>query len=156
MIIECLELFYFLSIGYGWYRWSSNTIQKSASLKKCSHKQWVYLCVALFAIYTLIFSLLTTFTKSTVPTLDSLTTSLSLTAQWLMCHKVTATWILWFFADAIYALMYLYKNLPFHTLLMLGYTAMALIGYARWRNQLKDNNTINRRPLDLKSGVPKA
>jgi nicotinamide mononucleotide transporter len=131
----CLESFYFLSICYGWYRWSSPQKQKTPSLIHLSGKKWGYLCVILIATYSLIYTLLITLSHSTVAKLDALTTTLSLVAQWLMCHKIIATSILWFLADALYALMYLYKDLPFHTLLMFIYTGLAIIGYARWHKQ---------------------
>ena len=131
----CLESFYFLSLCYGWYRWSSPQKQKTSVLIHLSGKKWGYLCVILIATYSLIYTLLITLSHSTVAKLDALTTTLSLVAQWLMCHKIIATWALWFLADALYALMYLYKDLPFHTLLMFIYTGLAIIGYASWHRQ---------------------
>lgn len=127
-----LEVFYFLSICYGWYRWSLPQDENVVNVIRLRSKQWVYLGVVLISTYALIYTLLTSLSHSTVATLDALTTSLSLVAQWLMCHKVMATWILWFITDALYALMYLYKDLPFHTLLMFIYTGLAILGYMRW------------------------
>jgi nicotinamide mononucleotide transporter len=135
----CLESFYFLSLCYGWYRWSSPQHKKETSLIRLSGKQWIYLCVILIGTYSLIYTLLTSLSHSTIAKLDALTTSLSLVAQWLMCHKIMATWVLWFLADALYALMYLYKDLPFHTLLMFIYTGLAVIGYVRWHKQSQPN-----------------
>ncbi len=131
----CLEIIYFLSICYGWYRWSRPARPEHHNLLTyMTLKQWRYLGIAGLALYMVIFSLLITFSNSTVAKLDALTTSLSLTAQWLMCHKVIVTWVLWFIADAMYALMYLQKDLPAHTLLMIIYTGMAVMGYLSWRS----------------------
>ena len=129
----CLETFYFVSTCYGWYRWSrASSSLEAGLLTRFSMKQWLCLLITGIALYSAILYLLTTYSNSTVATLDALTTSLSLVAQWLMCHKVIATWILWFITDALYALMYLQKDLPFHTVLMFIYTGLAVVGYLTW------------------------
>ncbi len=131
----CLETFYFLSIGYGWYRWSGPQQQQLTLIKRLSTRQWLCLGIAIFALYIIILKSLTMFSNSSIAKIDALTTALSLAAQWLMCHKIIATWILWFITDALYALMYLHKALTFHTLLMLVYTGIAVSGYVCWLKQ---------------------
>lgn len=131
----CLEAFYFFTTCYGWYRWSLHKFEPRSIPKYLTSYQWLYLLLATAVIYGLVFHLLHAFSNSNVAVLDALTTSLSLCAQWLMCHKIMATWILWFFTDVLYAVMYGYKNLPFHTLLMLIYTGMAITGYVLWAKQ---------------------
>ena len=131
----CLEAFYFFTTCYGWYRWSLHQYEPKNVPKYLTSYQWLYLLLAIVVIYGVVFNLLRTFSNSNVALLDALTTSLSLCAQWLMCHKIMATWVLWFFTDALYAVMYGYKNLPFHTLLMLVYTGMAIAGYILWAKQ---------------------
>lgn len=130
-----LELFYFVSLCYGWYRWSSQRYRKVTSIKYLSLMQWFYLSVILLLLYGAIYYLLVTFSHSSIAKLDAMTTALSITAQWLTCHKIMASWVLWFLADILYALMYFYKALPFHTLLALTYTGMAVSGYIYWRKQ---------------------
>ena len=146
----CLESIYFVSICFGWYRWSKQRHQKASSVKNLSNKQWLILCLAILALYTLIYNLLTSLSHSTIPIVDAITTALSLVAQCLMCYKILATWILWFIADTLFALMYWHKNLPFHTLLMIVYTGMAVLGYQRW---LKERAT-RRQPSNQKSNEP--
>lgn len=131
-----LEVFYFISMCYGWYLWRSKPGFKNSlnitSLNRLTSLQWSTIVLALCATFALIYYLLLTFTHSNVVFLDAATTALSLVAQWLMCHKIIATWVLWFTTDALYALMYMNKNLPFHCLLMLVYTGMAVTGYWVW------------------------
>lgn len=128
-----LESFYFFSTCYGLYLWRSS--KQLGVIRKLTPKQGYLLLTSVIGSFVLISTLLATFTQSNVVVLDALTTSLSLAAQWLMCHKALATWIFWFFTDAIYAYMYLHKQLPFHCLLMLLYTGMAVIGYITWARQ---------------------
>lgn len=136
----CLESFYFVSAAYGWAMWGKSTIIQSTQISKpFAWKHWIIIICAIGVLYELILFLLTTFTHSSIAKLDALTTSLSLVAQALMCHKMIATWILWFVADALYLFLYMKKALPFHSILMLIYTFMAITGYHVWRREIRYN-----------------
>ncbi|MDI9817718.1 MULTISPECIES: nicotinamide riboside transporter PnuC [unclassified Legionella] len=133
-----LELFYFLSTCYGWYLWRSPAEKRNVNANlQPSKKQWLLLVSFIVFLFVIILNLLLTFTNSNIATLDSLTATLSLAAQWLLCHKMIATWVLWFITDAIYAYIYFHKQIPFHGILMLIYMVMAVIGYLTWATQAK-------------------
>ena len=136
-----LEFFYFLSTFYGWYLWREPENQKSSSIRSLSLKQGSFLIISVGILFFILENLLSTLTNSNVALLDALTTSLSLAAQWLMCHKVITTWILWFITDALYAYMYFQKQLPFHGILMILYTGMAIVGYLSWAKQKANKNS---------------
>ncbi|KTD31856.1 Nicotinamide riboside transporter PnuC [Legionella moravica] len=144
-----LEMGYFLSMCYGWSIWYKQSLIKDNSTQKplgtLTMTQWLWLMLTLVAVFLFIFYILHNLTHSTVAILDAATTSLSLVAQWLMCHKIIATWVLWFITDALFAVMYLNKNLPFHCVLMLIYTGMAIAGYLVWARKSKvfSNNDSN-------------
>jgi nicotinamide mononucleotide transporter len=132
-----LEFCYFLSLCYGWYLWRKKDINNTlgieqATLNTLTLRQWMALGTSLCLMYILIHYFLQSFTNSNIAFMDAASTSLSLVAQWLMCHKIIATWLLWFITDALYAFMYYAKDLPFHTILMLVYTGMAVTGYWVW------------------------
>ncbi|MFI4919603.1 MAG: nicotinamide riboside transporter PnuC [Legionellales bacterium] len=134
-----LELCYFLSMCYGWHLWQrkhrldpDNTSHRLSTL---TGKQWLLLLLILCCVFVVIHYLLQTLSDSNVAFLDAASTSLSLVAQWLMCHKIIITWLLWFITDTLYAFMYLSKDLPFHCGLMLIYIGMALTGYLLWLRQ---------------------
>ncbi|MCC5016220.1 MULTISPECIES: nicotinamide riboside transporter PnuC [unclassified Legionella] len=127
-----LEAFYFFSVCYGWYLWRLPAKGDKPFILQLSIKQWLFVGAIVGLFYTIIAKLLLTFTHSNVAVLDALTTALSLVAQGLMCYRAIATWILWFLTDVLYAYLYFQKELPFHFLLMLLYTTMAITGYLRW------------------------
>lgn len=141
-----LEVFYFLSMCYGWYLWrkpqTSAHKAPSSALNRLSSGQGFIMPVLLLMGFALIYYLLRYYTNSNVAFMDAATTSLSLTAQWLMCHKMIMTWVLWFVTDAIYALMYFGKELPFHAILMLVYTALAVSGYWVWMKRNTNTEAI--------------
>lgn len=138
-----LEAFYFFSTCYGWYLWHLPARENKPFILQFSMKQWLLVGAITSLLYTLIVKLLLTYTHSNVAVLDALTTSLSLVAQGLMCYRAIATWILWFFTDALYAYMYLQKDLPFHVLLMLLYTTMAIAGYLSWAKRCAVSKPLN-------------
>lgn len=136
----CLEGFYFFSTCYGLYRWTSSS-QKQLFLSSFTSKHWIFAMLSGTLLYVLIYYILANFTSSKLPHMDALTTALSLIAQLLMCYKVIFTWILWFITDALYSAIYLRKQLPFHSVLMLIYMVMAVIGYVHWMKRSKVEKT---------------
>lgn len=127
-----LEVFYCISTCFGWFLWRKSTTQKNSSIIKLSFVQQCIVIVLIISLYFIIVNLLTALTHSDIAELDALTTALSMVAQGLMCFRVISTWGLWFITDAIYAYLYLHKQLPFHSILMLVYTTMAVVGYFSW------------------------
>lgn len=141
-----LEIFYCLSMGYGWYQWNKQSNQTFQSIRTLTQSEWISIPIVFVLLFTLIYYFLTTYTQSNIAILDALTTALSLIGQWLMCHKVIFTWVIWFFTDLIYALMYVNKQIPFHAGLMLIYTGMAISGYLVWK-RVRDSSPTLTTPL---------
>lgn len=67
---------------------------------------------------------------------DAVTTSLSLTSQWLLNKKRLENWLGWILADALYVPLYLSKGLVLTAGLYAVFLAMAVLGYLRWREAL--------------------
>jgi len=146
-----LEIIYFLSMCYGLYLWkdlgSQNIDKQNTSIQSLTLNHGLFLTLVFGLIFGIIYGLLLNFTQSTVAFMDAFTASISLVAQWLMCHKFIATWVLWLVTDVLYSFMYLGKNLPFHCLLMIIYAGMAVTGYIVWARRSKaaltDSISIN-------------
>ncbi len=127
-----LEIFYFFNACYGWLHWKKMDETAAFTLGRYQLRQYMYLAFIGLAVFLLLNAVLKTQSHSVVPTLDALTSSLSVIAQWLMSKKIIFTWLLWFITDALYALMYYTKALPFHALLFVFFTGLAIAGYIRW------------------------
>lgn len=131
------ESIYLVSSLYGWYWWT-----------RSGKNHYALPITNITAIHALILSgiaglsicllslVLINFTNSQVPYWDATTTVLSLTAQWLICRKIIQCWILWFIVDALYVGLYFYKGIPVHSLLLIIYTGMAVVGYLYWRRKI--------------------
>ena len=76
-------------------------------------------------------------TDSDVIMLDSLTTSLSLTAMLLLARRKIENWIFWIIADLIYIPLYLYKGLYIASLQYFVFLILATSGYIEWKKNIK-------------------
>lgn len=130
-----LQLFYLLSLCYGWYQWKTTKTPKTNTIQFLSLKNTIVLCIGIACLYSLIFYLLRMYSPSSIAHIDALSASLSIFAQFLICYKVIETWIIWFIADTLYSGLYFSKNLPSHALLALIYAGLAIRGYLHWRKE---------------------
>jgi len=76
------------------------------------------------------------FTDSTVPLGDSLTTAMSLVAQYMLSRKHIENWYVWITADIIYIALYAYKQLYLTGLLYLIFMIMCIMGAIQWKKSL--------------------
>lgn len=131
----CLESFYAMSTVYGWYHWSqtkSLASQQPQCVKPSSLQILSLTAILIFIIFLPVYFILHHYLRSSIATLDAITCAMSLVAQGLMCRQIIHTWIVWFIADSLYAVIYFQKCLPYHGLLMITYMIMAVAGYKNW------------------------
>ncbi|MEA3208760.1 MAG: nicotinamide mononucleotide transporter [Chthoniobacter sp.] len=67
------------------------------------------------------------------PFWDSLTTVLSLAAQYLLCQMRLENWWLWIVADLIYIPLYFSRKLPLTAVLYGVLLTMCVIGLREWK-----------------------
>lgn len=71
--------------------------------------------------------------KGSAPLVDSLVTSLSLGAQWLLNRRVLENWIWWIVVDLISIPLYVSRGLPLIAALYVVFLALCVQGWVRWR-----------------------
>ena len=98
---------------------------------------WVAIVGVYVLLHATIYMLLETFTDSNVPFWDSLTTSLSVVAYWLLSRKYVEQWLVWLAVDVITVGLYIYKDIPLTAGLYALYSALAIAGYMRWRRVIE-------------------
>ena len=84
-------------------------------------------------LHIALYVLLTEFTDSRVPFLDSMSTALSITAMWMLSRKLVEQWLVWLVVDMISMGLYIYKGIPITAALYMLYCVLAVLGYLRWR-----------------------
>jgi nicotinamide mononucleotide transporter len=138
-----LQVYYVVISFYGWYFWlkgNNHNVKTHFSVRVTTGKMWIKLTIATIIIYSAIFLVLTKYSDSDVPFLDSLTTTLSITATWMLAKKYIENWLIWIFVDFVSTGLYFYKNLWPTVILFLVYTVMAIIGYFEWKKNLISEN----------------
>ncbi len=138
-----LQIFYIILLLFGWFQWKkapARNVFVAATIKK---KDWVFIS-AICAIGTeLIVTLLKNYSDASLPYLDSLLTSMSLIAQWMVAKKKIENWIVWIVADVIYVGMYIFKHLYLTSVLYFIFIALAIIGYREWKKKFAGNEYIS-------------
>jgi len=132
-----LQLVYIVLLIYGWYQWSRGTKASELTVTKTSKKLSGYL----FLICILSTAAIGTFfrynTNASLPYIDSLTTSMSLIAQWMIAKKKIENWIIWIVADIIYVCMYVFKHLYLTSFLYFIFIVLAVMGWLEWKKEMK-------------------
>lgn len=134
-----LQVYYVLISIYGWILWLRGKKENSKSLlpvQFVNRKLWIKIAAVSVIIYTSILFILLNFSDSDVPFIDSLTTSLSIVATWMLAKKYIEHWIIWIFVDIVSSGLYIYKNLWPTVVLFVVYTVMAFIGFIEWKKDL--------------------
>lgn len=136
---DCAMQGYYIAAGlYGLAIWLLGG-KRTKNPLRISHTP-LRLALPLIAIYGVlhiaIYLFLTHFTDSTVPFWDAMTTAMSMIAMWLLSRKYIEQWLVWLVVDAITVGLYIYKGIPFTAGLYTLYTALAVVGYLRWKREI--------------------
>ena len=132
-----MQLVYIAAGIYGltaWSRRSESQPEKAAvTIGFAPARAWVAAALAYSVLHGAIYWVLTTFTDSSVPFWDSMTTALCIVAYWMLARKYVEQWLVWLLVDAITVGLYIFKGIPFTAALYGLYCVLAVAGYMRWR-----------------------
>ncbi len=127
-----LQIVYFALGAYGWLNWlHGGANRERLTISRTTRGEWLALLVAIPACTYGLRELLLA-VNGAAPLWDSLTTVLSLAAQYLLCRKRLENWAVWIAADLIYVPLYLTRGLPLTAVLYAVFLAMCLIGLREW------------------------
>lgn len=128
----------YLILGiWGWWNWQrggKDHVQLSVS--RATRKEWISLAVFLVAGTWGLRELLIV-VNGAAPFWDSLTTTICLAAQYLLCRKRFENWWFWIAADLIYVPLYFHRGLPLTAVLYAGFIVLCVIGLFRWHKELQ-------------------
>lgn len=135
-----MACYYTLAAFYGLFVWKfKKTKTKREPLPIVFMPRRHYLPVIVFfaAAWAATYFVLTTWTNSTVPVLDSFTNALSFVGLWALARKYVEQWLFWIAVDVVCTVLYIYKGIPFKALLYGLYVVIAIAGYRKWRSEAK-------------------
>lgn len=129
-----LNLFYVIMGGVGWWQWA----QKKSRTERfgiISLSSTTHLYILLFGgVVSLLAALIAqAYTNASLPFIDAPTTVFSIIATFLLIKKDIGNWLYWIVVDAVYIGIYIHKGALLFALLFVIYTAMAIVGWQKWR-----------------------
>lgn len=141
--IMTLQLYYIVMMIYGWYQWSkkdseSDIDYESSAVKRVNPTLWLYLVIATIAVWGLYYLVLITFTDSTVPIWDAMTTSMSIIGTWMLAKRYLEQWWVWIFVNIFSVGLYFYQGLTITSILYAFYAIMAVVGLQQWRKSMNN------------------
>ncbi len=143
-----MEVYYVLAAiyGYAMWRWvrtrgkneksGENGENGERPITRFPLRRVLPVALIGLALWGIIYWVLITWTDSSVPLCDSFTTALSMVALWALAQKYAEQWLLWLVVDAVCAILYIYKQIPFTACLYAFYTVMAVLGYRQWLKKI--------------------
>ena len=135
-----MACYYTLAAFYGLFFWKfKKTRKKKEPLPIVYMPRRQYMPTVLFFLvaWGATYYVLIKWTDSTVPVLDAFTNALSFVGLWALARKYVEQWLFWMIVDAVCALLYIQKGIPFKALLYGLYVVIAIAGYYKWRGMAK-------------------
>jgi nicotinamide mononucleotide transporter len=127
-----LQVIYLVLSAYGWVNWlRGGSDRTELPISRTPRPQWLITAAAI-PIATLALREALTAVNGAAPFFDSLTTVLSLVAQYMLCRKQLEHWLLWIAADLIYIPLYVVRGLPLTSALYGVFLLMCVIGCRDW------------------------
>lgn len=139
---DCGMEFYYLSMTvYGYWKWVHGSVTRQAlPIRHFPSKLVLPWTLLILGIWGIIDWLLVTFTNSNVPLADSFTTALSIVGIWALAHKYLEQWFIWIAVDVVTCGLYFYKDIPFKASLYGLYVIIAILGWFKWRQMMRQSN----------------
>ena len=129
------QLVYIPLLIVGWLNWNTNT--NDEFIVEQLHKKEIIIYFSLFVSSGILLGyLLKTFSNASFPWIDSLATTASFLAQYLIAKKKIENWIVWMAVNVVYIIIYLQKDLELYAVLYIVYLILAIQGYYQWRKHL--------------------
>jgi nicotinamide mononucleotide transporter len=128
-----LQIVYIVLSIIGWYLWlHGGAGHGRLTVRRTRWREGAIIAVAVVVITVAGTAFLRT-VRDSAPFLDSLTTSISLAAQYMLTRKLIENWHLWIAVDVIYVGLYASRALPLTAVLYAIFLTMCIVGLLEWR-----------------------
>lgn len=127
-----LQVVFFALGVYGWWNWLHGGQRHAVlTISRARLSEWLALALltplATWGLREILILL-----QGAAPFWDSLTTVLSLVAQYLICRKRLENWLVWIIVDAIYVPLYVSRDLNLTALLYAVFLVICIFGRRAW------------------------
>jgi nicotinamide mononucleotide transporter len=132
-----LQVIYAVLSLYGWYQWLYGGAGRTElRVTRTMPRVGAILTVIAAAGSALLGTLLRHATDAALPFMDSMLSSTSLVAQWMMTKKLVENWLVWIGVDVLYVGMFVFKGLYLTAGLYAVFLVLAVRGYLDWRRSM--------------------
>lgn len=129
-----LQVIYLVLSIYGWYEWLYGGERRTPlRVSRASRRLLLVLLVLNVVTWVALASALHRYTNAVLPWLDSLLTTTSLVAQFMMTRKILENWLVWIAVDVAYVPMFIARGLYPTAALYAVFLVLAVVGYRDWR-----------------------
>ena len=134
-----LQLFFAGVAGWGWWQWLRGTDESGRALRVRSlgPRGRAIALAALALAWPATGLFLDRFTDTDVPWWDAFPTAASVLGQWLLGRKYVDNWPVWIVVNVVAIGLFAFKGLWLTAGLYTAMTALAVLGYLRWRRAEK-------------------
>lgn len=130
-----LNIYYFAMSVYGWYNWTRKDQfhHDVFAISWCTKNELRIGIAGCIIGWSILYVILSTFTNSDTPILDSLVSASALTAMWWMASRKIENWLAWIFSNIVAIPLNFYKGFMLFTLMYILFLGMAIAGLMEWR-----------------------
>ena len=131
----CLQLFFVVVAGWGWWQWLRGRSADGGTLRvhRMTLRHRLLALGATVLAWPLLGWLLDHATDSEVPYLDALPTAASVTGQILLGRKLIENWPVWIAVNIVSIGLFAFKALWLTVILYALFALMAAAGWQAWR-----------------------
>lgn len=140
-----INLLYGVMSIYGLLEWKGllhrDAHREEKRIESMPQKLW-WVVIAIVALLTIpVALLLGNLEESQVPWLDSLSTTLSIAATWMLIHKYYQEWILWMIVEPLMIAVGILTGMYATALLYAVNLVVVLLGYRKWKKLYENQKT---------------
>ena len=144
---SALNVYYMAMAVYGWYQWTRGGTNgddqpHALAVRSMAAKQHVMVIVAIAGLTIVSGYLLSEHSGAAWPYVDSFTTWASVITTYLVARKFLQNWLYWIVIDTVSVPLYIDRGLNLTALLFVTYVVIAVVGYFKWRDHLRNNGQV--------------
>jgi len=144
---SALNVYYMAMAVYGWYQWTRGGTNgddqpHALAVRSMAAKQHVMVIVAIAGLTIVSGYLLSEHSGAAWPYVDSFTTWASVITTYLVARKFLQNWLYWIVIDTVSVPLYIDRGLNLTALLFVAYVVIAVVGYFKWRDHLRNNGQV--------------
>lgn len=132
-----LQVVYFALSVYGWYQWlHGGAERRELVIARATPRTNLTASGATVVSWAVLFFAVRRMPGASFTLTDTITTAVSLVAEWMLAKKLIENWAAWIVIDAVYVVMFVADGLYLTAINYAIYFVLAVMGLVAWRRTL--------------------